>query len=549
MTLSSALSEVAERTNVRLDAESAPDRKARGAFYTPPEVAAFIANWAIRSPNDHVLEPSAGDGAFLAAAVARFAALGRKALRDQLVGIELTPAEVAKAMLAAPGARVRQGSFFDVGAEELPARSAVIGNPPYIRYHGFTGSARASGLARAREQGVDLSGLASSWAHFVVHAASFLPDHGGRLGLVLPAELLHTEYAAPVRAFLLRRFASVLILAFDQALFDTAQVDAVILLASDDGPAGLHLIRRQDISRIADDVGPDEPAVDRAGDRWSGELDAEAAALHVALAASDRFMELGAVASVDIGVVTGANGFFIFDEARRAELGLPLEATTPIVDRPSALVGVEVRSAANKHLLRLPRVADAPLGPAIERYLEAGRLTGVAQGYKCRVRPVWYAVPTPKHVPELFLPYMSHLRPRLVVNSIGSLSTNLIHGVHLRPGSPDARILAAAALSSATMLSAEIVGRSYGGGVLKLETREAERLLVPLVSSAEGRALRRRFNRLDRLVAAGAIETASAVVDDLLGIDHAACSAAAAVYRDRRLGRAGSRRRTAISPV
>jgi len=545
MTLTAPLPETAERTSVRLEREAAPDRKARGAFYTPPEVASFIANWAIRAPGDHVLEPSAGDGAFLAAAAARFAALGRKALGDHLVGIELAASEVDKAMRAAPGAVVRQGSFFDIGADDYSARTAIIGNPPYIRYHGFTGSARASGLARAREQGVDLSGLASSWAHFVVHAASFLPDHGGRLGLVLPAELLHTEYAAPVRAFLLRRFTSVLILAFDHALFDEAQVDAVILLASDDGPAGLHLIRRQDVTRIADDLGPDLAAVDRDGDRWSGELDAEAAALHAALAASERFMELGALGSVDIGVVTGANGFFIVDDTRRADLGLPLEVMTPIIDRPSALTGLDVGSAASKHLLHLPRTADVPLPAAVERYLEAGRVAGVAQGYKCRVRPVWYAVPTPKHVPELFLPYMSHLRPRLVVNSTGSLSTNLIHGVHLRSGSPEPRVLAAAALSGATMLSAEIVGRSYGGGVLKLETREAERLLIPLVSSAEGRVLRRRFARLDRLVAAGAIETASAIVDEVLGIDHAACSAAAAVYRDRRLGRSGSRRRAA----
>ena len=41
----------------------------------------------------------------------------------------------------------------------------------------------------ALEQGVRLSGLASSWAALVVHACAFLKPEG-RLAMVLPAELL-----------------------------------------------------------------------------------------------------------------------------------------------------------------------------------------------------------------------------------------------------------------------------------------------------------------------------------------------------------------------
>ena len=40
-------------------------RKARGAFFTPPAVARFIADWAVRSPADAVLEPSCGEAVFL----------------------------------------------------------------------------------------------------------------------------------------------------------------------------------------------------------------------------------------------------------------------------------------------------------------------------------------------------------------------------------------------------------------------------------------------------------------------------------------------------
>lgn len=40
-------------------------RKARGAFFTPPELCRYMAEWAIRAPTDRVLEPSCGEAAFL----------------------------------------------------------------------------------------------------------------------------------------------------------------------------------------------------------------------------------------------------------------------------------------------------------------------------------------------------------------------------------------------------------------------------------------------------------------------------------------------------
>src|SRR5687768_6762939 len=53
-------------------------RKERGAFFTPAGITEFIANWAIRVASDRVMEPSAGDAAFLISAVSRIAKLRRR---------------------------------------------------------------------------------------------------------------------------------------------------------------------------------------------------------------------------------------------------------------------------------------------------------------------------------------------------------------------------------------------------------------------------------------------------------------------------------------
>jgi adenine-specific DNA-methyltransferase len=531
----------ANRTDVRLhgSVESEADRKNRGAFYTPAAITTFLVDWAIRTKRDRVLEPSTGDGAFLIAAATRLRALGGTSLRGQLFGVELSEAEANKARNLVPDADVRTDSFFELGLGELPVVDAVVGNPPYIRYHGFSGVARAKGLARASEQGVDLSGLASSWAHFVVHAASFLPEANGRLGLVLPAELMHTEYAAPVRAFLLRRFRSVTVVAFDRAAFVSAQVDAVLLLASDDGPDGLRVIRLPDAAALPEmTIGTTIARADR--DRWTIAMDEAGATGYADLAASSRFTRLGNLASVDIGLVTGANAFFVLTDARVAALALPELALTPIVERPSDLGGLLASNTEANHLLNLAGKSGLDTQPAIAAYLAAGETSEINQGYKCRHRTPWYAVPISRSPADAFLPYMSHRAPRVIANPTGAYSTNLIHAVRLTEKAPSAIALAAASLSAATALSAEIEGRAYGGGVLKLETKEAERLLVPALEADEDRRLRRIANTLDRLIRAGEMEAASRRVDDLLGIDHDRLTAATEGLRSRRLGLRGN---------
>ena len=62
--------------------------KLRGGYYTSPQIAAWLANWAIRKPSDTVLEPSCGDGVFLEAAASRLIQLGgsTKSIATSLAG-------------------------------------------------------------------------------------------------------------------------------------------------------------------------------------------------------------------------------------------------------------------------------------------------------------------------------------------------------------------------------------------------------------------------------------------------------------------------------
>lgn len=523
-------------------AESIEQLKARGAFYTPPELTNFLAAWAIRAPADRALEPSAGDGAFVSALAARFGGLGISKPGMQLVAVEREPDEAWKCRRIAPSADIRTLDFFDLDPVDVPPVDAAVGNPPFIRYHGFTGTDRAKGLARAHAQGVSLTNLASSWAHFVIHAAAFLKREG-RLALVLPAELLHTDYGSPVRDFLTRRFSSVIVIAFDRLVFADAQVDAVLLLASRDDAQGLRVIRVRDESELADlRVGEVEGHISYAAHaRWSAAVDRDAGKIYEDAISELDPIRLGAIGSVDIGYVSGANDFFVLSREAADSWGLSASVLTPTIRRPSDVPGLATRDEEVQLLLNLNGVTT--LDSSLRSYLEHGESTGVSQRYKPRARKRWFAVPLPTRRADAFLPYMSHHGPRLVVNCHAATSSNLLHGVSLSPSSPPVHALAVGMASSLTLLSAEIEGRGYGGGVLKLETREAERLVVPRLQAADHARLGAAHEEADLAIRAGRVRDAARLADELLGLDHEALWAAYAVFRDRRLGRANSRRR------
>ena len=88
-------------------------------------------------------------------------------------------------------------------------------------------------------------------------------------------------------------------------------------------------------------------------------------------------------------------------------------------------------------------------------------------------------------VPDLFLSYMSGEGPALVENAARCTCTNAVHGVRLKDRGVTASQLRRRWETTLTRLSCEIEGHPLGGGVLKLEPREALNVLVSLNGDLE----------------------------------------------------------------
>ena len=517
-----------------LDVDSAALRKARGAFFTPEPVARYITSWAVRSIADSILEPSCGEASFLLSAVDRLlelrAATPASAV-PQLDGVELheASARAARDVLRQAGvdARIRVGDFFSV--EPTGSYDVVIGNPPYVRYQDFSGEARARSREAALRAGVPLTGLASSWAAFTVHSALFLKK-GGRLGLVLPAELLAVNYAAEVRRFLMQRFSRVSLVLFEERVFPDVLEEVVLLLAEgyDEGSTDhCRIYQTRNAAGLSDLVTvprtwrPESPEA-----KWTGSLlSAGALAAYTSLAEGSGFTALQDWGDTTLGMVTGNNRYFVMSPLRAQELGLGRAELLPLSPPGSrhlrglsftASAWTEMGAAGSSTYLFRP--AGDP-SKAAAAYIAAGEAIGVERAYKCRVRSPWWRVPLVKPA-DLFLTYMNADTPRLSANRARAHHLNSVHGVYLKTGlrAIGMDLLPIAALNSMNLLGAETVGRAYGGGMLKIEPREADRLPVP--SPALVRESRQALMALRPQMAShlrtGRLLEAAKIVDEVL---------------------------------
>lgn len=516
------------------------ERKQRGAFFTPPEVAKFLTGWAIRSPNDLVLEPTCGEAAFLMPAVACLRELGAspEAISRQIFGVDVHEGSLAVTSdsLGRMGVSptLIADSFFSLDAPDgllpspIPSVTAVVGNPPFIRYQQFSGAERAKAQAVALRQGVRLNGLANSWAALLVHASAFLQPQG-RLAMVLPAELLTVNYSEAIRKFLLERFAAVHLIHFKRLVFKDALEDVVLLLAEGSGGStnlSFHLLENE---RELEEFKPAVKSLESLESgitKWTELLLPPDTRRLVADLIAEWFVSLNAYGTPQLGTVTGANDFFTLrpSQVRALQLKEP-EVTRISPPGTRHLKGLRF-TISDWHSLakRDERVWLLTLAGPVGKEREVSRL--IAEGeadevnlrYKCRIRDPWYVVPRVTK-PDLFFTYMSHRFPRIIANVSRAGFLNSMHGVVVTNHRRVARgSLPLAAINSLSQLGAEIVGRSYGGGVLKLEPREASRLPVPRPDLLEHfySASRTRLDSLDRSYRQGDWQLVQEFVDHSL---------------------------------
>jgi len=250
--------------------------------------------------------------------------------------------------------------------------------------------------------------------------------------------------------------------------------------------------------------------------------------------------------------VTGRNEFFVPTQEQIRRYGLE-DFVIPLIGRSVQLPGAVLRKQEHENLARqgkrvhLLHLNDQPaerFTTGVRDFIAWGERSGFHAGYKCRIRDPWYHVPSVWE-PDCFFFRQIYDFPRVVVNEAGATSTDTIHRMKCKG---KAARVAGSLYTHLTAASAEIEGRSYGGGVLELEPTEAERLLMPKTLNGA-----MPIEEADRLIRQGCLAEVleyndRVILQDALGLSHRDCTTLRQIWskiRDRRTAR---KRRESTSP-
>jgi len=514
-------------------------QKLRGGYYTPEPIASFLADWAIQDSNTRILEPSCGDGNILDAAVETLLKLGvsKTAVSQLIQGVEIDKDEANKVIsrfankdICLSG-QIHVGDFFNFCREQLLLQSkfdAVVGNPPFIRYQNFQEEHRWIAFQIMEHAGLRPTRLTNAWVPFVVASTLLVKENGGRIAMVIPAELLQVNYAAELRQFLADFYTRITLITFKKLVFESIQQEVVLLLGERNGNehTGIRTIELNSIEELRHHEHPDfslshlKP-MDHSREKWT-QYFLENNEIHLLrqLRADKRLTKAKQVIDVDVGIVTGLNEFFVLTSQQAKDKGLT-SFTQPIVTRSGHLQGIAFTYAdllANtdrqfpSRILTAPNVPVENLPEALKHYVAYGESRDFHKGYKCRIRDKWYVVPS-VWTPDAFMLRQVHHYPKLILNETKATCTDTIHRVRFVAKLPPKSVVAAFH-NSLTFAFAEVTGRSYGGGVLELEPNEAETLPLPLENVEK-----LDFDLINQLVIEGNIQEALNITDKILLID------------------------------
>lgn len=479
-------------------------RRRLGRYDTPESVALTLVRWGLRGCPGKVLDPSFGGCNFLRASLRALGEAGATNPGCFIYGVDIAE-EARRHSLrliesGVPPNHLVTGDFFTMTPRRIPAVDLIVGNPPYIRHHWFQDENRERAVAALAQQEIRLSGQANAWAYFIVHAGAFL-CRGGRMALLLPGAVCFADYAGKALEYVRKHAGRCTLARIGERLFANAREDTVVLLVEDwgSGPCDLTVGDFKSIeeleSKLLNEPERSSRAISsgessqisqmrlglegRSADAWQHALETPAV------------RRLGELARIRIGVVTGANRFFVqaAEEARRLEASGAESA--PIITRGRSLVGIvwskqdqRALEEAGKPSRLILADPDHVLQGALLRWVNGGENEGLAERFYCRRRKVWFAL-SDRAVPDAFLRYMGEDTPRIVLNPTGALATNAIHRVWWRDDTVPRQAVAIGTCTSLFALACELYGRKYGGGVLKVEPGAAVRLPVPIIPDAE----------------------------------------------------------------
>jgi tRNA1(Val) A37 N6-methylase TrmN6 len=440
--------------------------KKNGIFYTPEHVAALLTSQAVNERDISILDPACGNGILLTEALRISKKLSGKS-EPYLVGCDRF-----KQKNLDQNIKFVHSDFFKLNTNEQ--FDLILTNPPYIQ------SARIDLKIRNRyysryAQPLGLSSNLDLWVYFIIKCTAHLKK-GGAIAAVLPWSFLEAEYAQKVRKWIADNFARINVMVLQGAHFKDT-VKRVLLVWMQEYGVSAKSIKLGH----ADKCDKKPYFKDLPREIWNSKnamvgLNPETSDIIDKLRKTG-FRPLEEYANVTIGVVTGANKYFIRSQKDAAKLGFSRSDTLRILTSVEDLRKVTREGLSDKVLIQFNRMSKKK-----KDYLRKGRRLGLNKRVHCMRREkqtgLWYKI-NQGPIPDAFFSYRVSTIPYMIQNPDSYQCTNTLHKVIFKKVSEtEQKWIQLSLLSLFGQLSLEMSGRHYGNGIIKIEPSVLKSSLV-----------------------------------------------------------------------
>jgi len=487
-------------------------RREHGQFLTPPNIAEFMVKWGLSRSGKRILDLGVGTGIFLSKAFALLK--GKNDL--QLTGIDIDPILLNACFIRLKLLGVDINNLTLIKDDFLTWESEekydfIVCNPPYIKFHGFDRNIISK---IAQEFGVEITRLTNIYTLFFIRATKFVKD-GGRVAFITPSEFLYTGYGQELKKFLLENYKIVafILVGLEEKVFKDVMTTGLITLLEKEKPRKEHQVKFIKINDQQKSL-VDLESLECITKIPQHQLDPKEKWL-IYFVKNNSFGEillklipLSRIASVDRGIATGCNTFFVLSEQKIKKFSIPREYLKPVIAKASHCAYYDfthedwdILRRKGEDIFLLYCFSEQP-PRSLKAYLDHGLTLGVNKRYIPSHRKVWYIVDKRKPAPILALVF-SRERMRFVYNKANVLNLTPFHCIYpIFNDELKLKALLAYLNSNICREIATYYGRIYGTGLRKLEPKDLENLPVIDIENIDQEDVRKLASLFDKLCAA-----------------------------------------------
>ncbi|MEW6181422.1 MAG: N-6 DNA methylase [Chloroflexota bacterium] len=467
----------------------------KGQFWTPDWIAEPMIEYILADKGGQIFDPAVGTGAFFRAAKK---IANEKGLMVSFTGMEIDPSTLIHAYKYGLDqndlALVRIGDFVLQPPKEK--FQAIVANPPYIRHHRLKPEIKLQ-LKQVAIQivGKQLDGRAGLHIYFLIRALSLLHENG-RLAFIMPADTCEGKFSPDLWNWIARNFAIDAVITFtpEATPFPSIDINPIVFFIRNAQPedkffwvkchrSSTDSLKRWVRSGFTNVSKKDLIVITR--NLKEG--------ISTGLSREPYFPNnskyvLGDFVRVMRGIATGANDFFFMTATKAKKLGIPESYFIKAIGKTRDITGDEItretiekleRQGKPTLLLSLNGNNFETFPESLKRYLHEGEQLGLPKRPLITQRKPWFKMEVRTPPPFLFA-YLGRRNLRFIRNTARVVPLTGFLCVYPKVNDEEEMEKIWKILNHPdVMANLSKIGKTYGGGAIKVEPRLLEKLPIP----------------------------------------------------------------------